>query len=132
MSVGMIAVSDEGPRGDEVGDPGSGDDLGDIMDFLKKEATNGIIINGLLVWIDIQQRSTPTKIWQAQASYAFCDVEVEMARSALWKAAGKRVDLIGDLSGHKSPRKKEKNLGDIDRAMTKLRENDALPLLLHM
>ena len=48
--------------------------------------------------------------------------EVDAARAGLWKAAGNRKDLIGEIVGHKSPGKK----GNIHKAMLILKENEAL------
>ena len=104
--------------------------IGDIVEYLKKSAANGIAVNGILVWIDVQQHTTPPEVWQAQAIETFCDDEVDFARTALWKAVGPRKDVIGDIVAHKSPGKKRKNLQDIHKAMTILNEQNVLPMLL--
>ena len=106
------------------------DSIGDILGYLKKGAANGIAVNGILVWIDVQQYTTPPDVWQAQAAKAFCEDEIDIARSALWKAVGPRKNLIGDIIAHKSPNKKQKNLLDLHKAMSTLKERNALPLLL--
>ena len=125
MSLDMHGGAGEGGDGENVEE-----NLVDVFGYLKNEAKNGIAINGILVWIDVQQKSTPPDVWIAQASYAFCEGEVEAARSALWKAVGVRKELIGEIIGHKSPGKKIKNLEDIHKAMITLKEKEALPMLL--
>ena len=35
----------------------------DIADFLMMKAKNGVIIDGILVWIDIQQKETAPMLW---------------------------------------------------------------------
>ena len=104
--------------------------LSDVVNYLKKEVKQGIAINAILVWIDIQQRTTPKNVWFAQALSAFGDGEVETARSVLWRAASSKKDIIGDIVAHRSPGKTNKNLEDIHKAMTDLRDNNALPMLL--
>ena len=103
----------------------------EVFDFLKKEADSGkgIALNGVLVWIDVQQRSTPPKVWQAQALTAFTEEEISSARLALWKASEKQKELNGDMVAHRKG-KSEKNLEDISKAMNTLRDSNALPLLL--
>ena len=128
MSLDMHGGAGEGGGGGD-GDSG-GENLDDVFGYLRKESKNGIAINGILVWIDVQQKSTPPNVWLAQAAYAFCDEQVDAARSALWKAVGCRKEFIGEIIGHKSPGKKEKNIEDIHKAMMKLKEKNALPMLL--
>ena len=48
----------------------------------------------------------------------------------LWKAASNRLDIIGDIVGHRNPDRIDKNLKDIHKAMKDLKEANALPLLL--
>ena len=123
MSDGMNGGSGEGGE-----DPD--ESLSDVFNYLKKNAKNGIAINGILVWIDVQLNGTAPNVWKAQAAYAFLDEEIDAARSALWKAAGDKKELIGEIIAHKSPGKKEKNIEDIHKAMTKLKDNGVLPMLL--
>ena len=106
------------------------DGLKEVFNYLKLQATNGVVINGILTWIDIQQKTTPPSIWLAQAASAFCDDEVEIAKATLWKASSNRLDIIGDIVGHRNPDRIEKNLKDINKAMKALKEANALPLLL--
>ena len=115
-----------------AGEGGGGDDqdgrLVDVFSFMKNNAMNGIAINGLLVWMDVQQKTTPPNILLAQAAATFCEIDVDAARADLWKAAGNRKDLIGEIVAHRNPGKKEKNLEDIHKTMMILKEKDVLPL----
>ena len=61
--------------------------LQEVFGFLKQKASNGLVINGLLTWIDVQQKTTPPNIWLTQAASAFNDDEVEIAKAALWKSS---------------------------------------------
>ena len=104
----------------------SDDTLEDVLSYLKKHSSNGVAVNGILVWMDIQQNTTPPEVWQAQADYAFEDGEIDVAQSA----AGARKDIIGEIVAHRSPGKKRKNLEDIYKAMSALKDNNAMPLPL--
>ena len=129
MSVcDMNGSSGEGP-GAPPGKSGGGEDtLKDVFGYLRNNGSNGIAINGILSWIDIQQKSTPENIWMAQAESHFAEHEIDVARSALWKAASK--DVIGAMVAHKTPGKAHKNLVDIVKAMKILKEKKMLPLLI--
>ena len=74
--------------------------------------------------------SAPENIWVALAESHFDDHEIDVARSALWKAASNRKDLIGAMVAHKSPSKAHKNLVDIAKAMRILKDKNMLPLLI--
>ena len=105
------------------------DDFVDISDFLKLKAKNGVIIDGILVWIDIQQKETAPNLWQAQANEYFSELEVLDAKKALWKTCEKHVGIIGPVVNRKVDKKKA-TIDDIGKALLKLKENEVLPLLL--
>ena len=69
MSVDMNGCAGEGGGGPEQ----PGDGLGDVFKYLGEKGNNGIAMNGILVWMEIQQRSSPKNIVLSQASYSFCD-----------------------------------------------------------
>ena len=128
--VDMIGGAGEG-GGTQPGEAGGGaDTLFDVFGYLRNVGSRGIAINGILVWIDIQQKSTPENIWMAQAESHFADPEIDIARSSLWKAANDKKALIGEMIAHKTPGKTHKNLVDITKAMKILKEKSMLPLLL--
>ena len=112
------------------GGGGGADSLSDVFGYLRAVGPNGIAINGILVWIDIQQKSTPENVWMAQAESHFADLEIDLARSSLWKAAIDKKAIIGNMIVHKTPGKVRKNLVDIAKAMMILKEKSMLPLLL--
>ena len=119
------------PVGAEGGEGGPSDGgLIDVFGYLRNVGLNGIAINGILVWIDIQMKSTPENIWMAQAESHFADLEIDLARSSLWKAANDKKEVIGGMVAHKTPGKTHKNLVDIVKAMKALKEKSMLPLLL--
>ena len=52
------------------------------------------------------------------------------AKEALWRVCDKKIDVIGKMVNRTSTDKKNVTIGDIGDAMAKLKEKDALPLLL--
>ena len=82
-AMASAVISDEtgvgdGGGGDSTSNGEQRDNLDMVFDTLKKDATNGLALNGLLVWIDVQQRSMT-------------------ARSCLLMAAEKNKNLIGNV-----------------------------------
>ena len=109
---------------------GEGDVIdGELLDFLVKNGKNGVIVNGILTWIDIQQKETAPDLWQAQANEHFEEKEVMEAKRILWKVCVSRLDIIGPAVNRKTDKKKA-TIDDIGKAMAKLKEFKALPLLL--
>ena len=101
----------------------------DVTDFLMNKAKNGVAINGILTWIDIQQKETAPIFWQAQADENFTDEEVMDAKKALWKACGTKLEIIGPIVNRTADRKKT-TIDKFGKAMIKLKEYNVLPLLL--
>ena len=87
---------------------GSEEGFSDIIDYLKEASPNGVAVNGILVWLDIQQHSTPPNVLQAQAAASFREEEIEVARCALWKAVGSRKNLIGEIIAKRTQKRKRK------------------------
>jgi hypothetical protein len=80
-------VVDEG--GGEIGDIHGHCFNGFVEDYLKKAAKNGIVVNGKIVWIDIQQNETAENIWKAQATVRFNDDEVTEAKKCSMESGWK-------------------------------------------
>ena len=116
-----------------TGASGGGDEdqsFVDFQDYLMLHAKNGVILNGVLTWIDIQQKTTAPLVWRNQANAWFSEPEVMEAKEALWKICENKVDIIGKMVNRTSSDKKNVSIGDIGDAMAKLKEKDVLPLML--
>ena len=48
----------------------------DCCEFIRVHATNGVLLNGLLLWPDMQWKVTPENIWKAQAVKKFDSEEI--------------------------------------------------------
>ena len=82
----------DGEAGGEVSDDGGGGTGGhsmkDLPAFLSNYCENGLVINGVILWIDIQDNETASEIWINQAKARYTEDEVSEAKRALWIASG--------------------------------------------
>ena len=54
-------------------DGGLSGNVTDVINQLSGIGKNGIIVNAVLVWIDIQMRGTPDYCWKVEAEMRFTD-----------------------------------------------------------
>ena len=54
-----------------------------VEDFLKSSAPNGVILNGVLLWINIQRSSTTENILKNQLVKKVTSAEISDAKAAL-------------------------------------------------
>ena len=110
---------------------GDGTDVGDdceFLNYLQNNAKNGIVLNGVVAWIDIQQDRIANEIWMNQAIVKYTDEEVTNAKADLWKAAAKALEE--DVRVRKGENKKRNDIDDIHVALGKLRNLNATPLII--
>ena len=101
---------------------------GGILDFLHSYGSHGIVIDGVISWIDLQLDSVADNIWIAHAIASYSDEEVLAAKSNLWKSCEK---LIGEPAPmRQGGNKKRSNIDDIAKALRKLKSCNTLPLIL--
>ena len=70
---------------------------------LRNTALHGVILSGLLVWVNMQRRTTAENIWKAIATKHFTKDEITDAKEALWDvgdsyALGKQIKRQGHLN----------------------------------
>ena len=91
----------------------------DLLEYLQVKGKNGVVIDGLVSWIDLQQDGVSEEIWMAQAVASFTDDEVNFSKDALWKACEKN---IGDTASARQGKNKRKaDIDDINKALKKLK-----------
>ena len=100
----------------------------DCFDFIKIHATNGVVLNGLLQWADIERKTTAENIWKTQAISKFDKDEISEAKIELWRICGEST--LGKLVKRQGSGKSKSELDDICIALKKLSENDSLPMFL--
>ena len=64
-------------------------------------ALHGVILNGFLVWADMQRRTTAENIWNAQALKHFIKEEIPDAKELLWDGADNGV--LGNMRKRQGP-----------------------------
>ena len=76
----------------------SGGSWPNLTDLVHSDANDevptkfGIVINGVLTWIDSMQGGPAADVWMAEAEKKFNDQEISTAKSALWNACGKHLE----------------------------------------
>ena len=81
-TIAQLLIMSEGMTGAS----GGGDEdqsFSEFQDYLQLHAKNGVILNGLLTWIDIQQKTTAPLVWRNLANLQFSEPEVMEAKEAL-------------------------------------------------
>ena len=63
----------------------------DLLEFIGKQGKNGIVLDGVVTWIEIQQDRSADELWKAQAIAGYTDEEIYDAKVALWNAAGPNI-----------------------------------------
>ena len=97
-------------------------------EFIALHATNGAILNGLLLWVDIHRKSTPENIWKMHAVNKFVSEEITEAKELLWRTADESI--VGKLVKRQGANKGVSEINDICSALKLLSEKDSLPMFL--
>ena len=85
-------------------------------------------VNGLLLWIDIQRRTSTAKEWKENALKFFTAEEITDAKNLLWDICGDGV--IGKLINRQGTSKEVSEINDIEKALNTLVENQTMPLFI--
>ena len=95
---------------------------------LSQIALHGLIVNGLLLWADIQHRTAPSKEWKEKALIHFNDEEISNAKNLLWDVSNE--EIIGKKVNRQGPSKQESEINDIELALNALAEEERIPLFV--
>ena len=98
----------------------------DMLRPFSKE--NGLITNALLVWLDIQRKTTAENIWKTQALSYFTDEEITVAKNLLWSNCGE--PLLEKHIRRQGASKTNAELEDISSALKKLDESQKMPTFI--
>ena len=103
-----------------------------LLEFLGDPAghgINGIVIDGLVSWINIVQDGTTENVWKEQAESHYDEKEVTEAKDALWKACGANIGEALTVQ-RKGGIKTKMEIDDIHKGVRKLKSEANLPLIL--
>ena len=95
---------------------------------LESSSSHGIILNGVLLWANIERRTVPEDVWKEEMLKHFLPEEINEAKEALWdvcreKIIGKQIKRIGDS-------KTRSEVDDICKGLKSLEENEVMPLII--
>ena len=94
-------------------------------EFIALHATNGVILNGLLLWVDIHRKSN---IWKMHTVNKFVSEEITEAKELLWRTADESI--VGKLVKRQGANKGVSEINDICSALKLLSEKDSLPMFM--
>ena len=107
---------------------GNSNGVQDCCDFIKLHTKHGVILNGLLLWADIQRKVSPENIWKEKAVKRFDNEEITESKQLLWRTAGDSI--LGKMVKRQGANKSLSECNDICHALTSLSEKDSLPMFL--
>ena len=132
-------LTDIGGKYVPPGDDPSDEDLEgslpqNIIQMMKQYGKNGIVVSGVVSWIQVNKNMAANGIWKQVAEQSWNDEEITEAKNALLAAAGgERLAQLapGMCVNRKSvPGRKVKEIKDIIDAITALEEDNSMPLVL--
>ena len=99
------------------------------MKQLGDHGKKGVVISGLVAWMEVQMDTEGCEIWRALAERNWLEAEVTQAKEALKAACGHLLEtLVPDFKTRRL--KKEKEIEDIRKAIVALQNNNSMPLVL--
>ena len=111
------------------GDTGGGGLPGNVLEQLKAHGQKGVVISGLIAWMEVQMNIEGCDIWRALAERNWSDSEVTIAKEALKSTSGDLLETL--VPEFKTKRQKnEKEVEDIRKAIVALQSNNSMPLVL--
>ena len=114
-----------------VSDTGGGGSVDrDLLEYLGNRAgpgKNGVVMNGVIAWIDVVQDGPAEMVWKSQADGHFVDIEISEAKNALWKSS---KEHLGETVNRQGENKKKKEIDDISDGLKKLKSLSKVPLIL--
>ena len=102
--------------------------LKETCEFLNIHGANGIVMNGFLVWANIQRMSKPVNNWKEEALSKFVKEEITEAKECLWRTCGDSIPT--PMKKRQGASKSNSEVNDICGALTSLGEKERLPIFL--
>ena len=102
--------------------------LNECMMKLKNFALHGVILDGLLLWIDTQRRTVPENVWKMQTLQHFTKEEITNSKNMLWDF--NKGNLLGRNISRKGDSKSTSEIDDICNALKTLSAKQVMPTFL--
>ena len=56
----------------------------ECCEFIEIHTSSSAVLNGLLLWADVQRQTTPENVWKAQTIKKFLKEDITQAKELLW------------------------------------------------
>ena len=127
--VGVVLPDCGGAWVPDTGGEGGGDLPTVVLHQLRDHGQKGVVISGLVAWMEVQMDTEGCDIWRALAERNWQESEVTQAKEALKAACGPQLEtLVPEFKTNRQ--KKEKEIEDIRKAIVALQANNIMPLVL--
>ena len=100
----------------------------ECCEFIEVHTSSSAVLNGFLLWADVQRQITPENIWKAQAMKKVLKEDITQAKELLWRVCGEGV--LGKMVSRQGTTKTHSEVNDISAAMKVLSEKESLPMFL--
>ena len=101
------------------GEEGGGELPGDVLKQLRDHGEKGVVISGLVAWMEVQMDTEGCEVWRALVERNWLEAEVNQAKEALKAACGPLLETL--VPEFKTKRqKKDKEIEDIRKAIVAL------------
>ena len=98
---------------------------------LKGICLHGVVLDGLLLWIDTKRRTHPELHWKQQILTHFTGEEITNAKNALWETAKEIEDnILGRNISRKGESKSVSEVDDICSALKTLSAKQKMPVFI--
>ena len=95
---------------------------------LSNVAIHGVILDGLLLWVDTQRRTIASDLWKEETIRHFTPEEITSAKNRLWDVCDENI--IGKLVKRQGPTKQQNEIDDIANALEKLVDKQKMPIFV--
>lgn len=107
---------------------GLGNGVKETCEYVEIHGENGAIMNGILMWINIQRQMFHENKWKSKIVDKFSAEEISDAKETLWRISGKSISVASKK--RQGPSKSISEVNDICSAIDELGNKGCMPLFL--
>ena len=100
----------------------------DACEFIKVYSKDGVLINGFLLWANLQRVTRTENEWKEAAVASFLKSEITDAKDSLWRICGDKIAI--PYKKRQGSSKSTSEVEDIAKALKLLAEKECLPLFM--